>query len=110
MTATDLALPVRAAMVEAVGRLLADATVRVVTDRGAVLSEHEVSGVSGVVGDTLWATVAPSIATGTGRADHIDIRALGVPLVVGGTLTLDSHDIDEGSDVMIDTVRVEARP
>ena len=102
------AAEVRTAIVGVVGRLLTGGTVRVVTDAGVILSEHPITGVTDPVGPSTWATVGPSVATGAGRADHVDILSGGALLISGGSLSLDFPDIDEGADVLLDPIRLEA--
>lgn len=94
-------------MVKSIAKMLDGAMVQVVTSAGLLISEHPITGWTSV-GSRVWATVGPAIATGTGMADHIDILSDGAPLITGGSLTLDFPAIDEGADVLLDPIRLEA--
>ena len=103
----EFSAPARAAMVGAMASLLEGGTVHVVTEMGEVISAHAVSGVRAAPGVLLIET-GPSVATGSGRAARFDILADGGTVARGGTLALDHPDIDEGSDIVLDPIRLEA--
>ncbi len=103
--ALTLSIDLRAAMAEVVAKAIDGATVHLVTDMGATLSEHDVTGTI-VVGTSAWATLSSAVATGSGRADHIEVRSGDARIITGGQVDLGEPEVDEGADVILEPLVV----
>ena len=88
--------------------LFVGGTVTIEDRFGAVLSTHPITGIGAVVGPEAWLTVAPAVATGSGIAAQHTITSATGRTTLTGTPSLDRSDIEEGADVLLEPIRMEA--
>lgn len=75
---------------------------------GSVLSRHPITATAAVMGDAAWLTVAAAQATGTGIAARYTVTSATGRTALTGTPALDRLDIEEGADVILEPIRLEA--
>ena len=75
---------------------------------GSVLSSHPITSTAAVVGSEAWLAVGQAVATGSGIASRYTVTSATGKTTLTGTPALDRSDIEEGADVILEPIHLEA--